>query len=274
MKLRTRVLRSTEELCEVLHCGYLDSWSTWHTRVCGWWTSSRSMCTLQGEGGQDVLLTRGAFIPRRRAEIRLPVGADVVFVVVVVVMQGVEKRGWGVLTPGGQRTLLEPELWFVWRAHLWLARRSPDLILQNFELLLQLLVGLLLLVQVSLQLLLAVLQSVNLFLSLVHVPLQGLQTQIQLQGETSHTSSRPKHTFTYWNYWMNIEDKCENVITYLVLLILHGVVFFFTLHRHLFHLPLQPAVHQLQVGSLPETQHAVNTLNKTWSWSWWRRPEV
>lgn len=49
--------------------------------------------------------------------------------------------------------------------------------------------------------------------------------------------------------------------TYLVLLILQCVMFFFALHHHLFYLPLQPAVHQLQVGTLPETQAArcINT---------------
>lgn len=50
----------------------------------------------------------------------------------------------------------------------------PDLTSQRFELALELLVGLLLLVQVSLQLLLAVLQAVNLLLGLIHLPLQGL----------------------------------------------------------------------------------------------------
>lgn len=59
----------------------------------------------------------------------------------------------------------------------------PDLTSQSFELALELLVGLLLLIQVSLQLLLTVLQSVNLLLSLIHLPFQGLQTQIQLQEE-------------------------------------------------------------------------------------------
>lgn len=65
----------------------------------------------------------------------------------------------------------------------------PDFTSQSFELTLELLIGLLLLVQVSLQLLLAVLQSVDLLLSLIHLPLQGLQTQIQLQ-EGNNTHSR------------------------------------------------------------------------------------
>lgn len=50
----------------------------------------------------------------------------------------------------------------------------PDLTPQSFELTLELLVGLLLIIQVSLQLLLAVLQSVDLLFSLVHLPFQGL----------------------------------------------------------------------------------------------------
>lgn len=54
----------------------------------------------------------------------------------------------------------------------------PQLASQSFELTLELLVGLLLLIEVSLQLLLAVLKSVNLLLGLVHLSLQRLQTQI------------------------------------------------------------------------------------------------
>lgn len=57
----------------------------------------------QGEGGEEVLLARRALVGRRRAEIRLPVGADVV-VLVLVVMQGVQQRGGGALTPGPHRT--------------------------------------------------------------------------------------------------------------------------------------------------------------------------
>lgn len=59
----------------------------------------------------------------------------------------------------------------------------PHLAAQGFELALELLVGLLLFIQVSLQLLLTVFQPVNLLLRLVHLPLQGLQTQVQLQEE-------------------------------------------------------------------------------------------
>lgn len=62
---------------------------------------------------------------------------------------------------------------------------SPHLASQSFELALELLVGLLLLIQVSLQLLLAVLQSVDLLLCLIHLSLQGLQTQIQLEEKSS-----------------------------------------------------------------------------------------
>lgn len=54
--------------------------------------------------------------------------------------------------------------------------------------------------------------------------------------------------------------KCEGepqqrggAMTYLVLLILQRVLLLLSLHRHLFDLPLQPAVCQLQVGALPET---------------------
>lgn len=54
----------------------------------------------------------------------------------------------------------------------------PQLASQSFELTLELLVGLLLLIEVSLQLLLAVLKSVYLLLGLVHLSLQCLQTQI------------------------------------------------------------------------------------------------
>lgn len=59
--------------------------------------------TSQREGGEDVLLTGWALVGQWRAEIRLPVGADVVVVVVVVIMQGVEQRGRGTLAPGSHR---------------------------------------------------------------------------------------------------------------------------------------------------------------------------
>ena len=52
--------------------------------------------------------------------------------------------------------------------------RVPHLGPQSLELALELIVGLLLLFQVSLQLLLAVLQAIDLLLSFVHLPLQGL----------------------------------------------------------------------------------------------------
>lgn len=65
----------------------------------------------------------------------------------------------------------------------------PRLVSQSFELTLELLVGLLLLIQVSLQLLLAVLQSVDLLLSFIHLSLQRFQTQIQL-----HEDKKPKST--------------------------------------------------------------------------------
>lgn len=54
--------------------------------------------TSQSEGGEDVLLTGRALIGRRRAEIGLPVGADVV--VLFIVVQGVEQRGRAALPPG------------------------------------------------------------------------------------------------------------------------------------------------------------------------------
>lgn len=56
--------------------------------------------------------------------------------------------------------------------------------------------------------------------------------------------------------------KCKvrgqgGVTTYLVLLILQRVLLLFSLHHHLFDLPLKPAVGQLQVGALPETHDAM-----------------
>lgn len=53
----------------------------------------------------------------------------------------------------------------------WSVVCLPHLAAQSFELALELLVGLLLLVQVPLQLLLAVFQSVDLLLSLIHLSL-------------------------------------------------------------------------------------------------------
>lgn len=64
--------------------------------------SSGFLPPSQGEGGEEVLLARRALVGRRWAEIRLPVGADVV-VVVVVVMQGVQQRGRGALASGPHR---------------------------------------------------------------------------------------------------------------------------------------------------------------------------
>lgn len=135
---------------------------------------------LQAEGGQDVLLAGRALVAWRWAEVRLPVGADVIVVVViVVVVQSVQQRRGAALTPG-RHTVLQFWLGCCLFSRLFFFACLPDLTLQGLELALQLLVGLLLLIQVSLQLLLAVLQSVDLFLGLVHLPFQGLQTQIQL----------------------------------------------------------------------------------------------
>lgn len=62
---------------------------------------SRFILTSQREGGEDVLLTGRALVGQWRAEIRLPVGADVI--VVVIIMQGVEQRSRGTLAPGSHR---------------------------------------------------------------------------------------------------------------------------------------------------------------------------
>lgn len=130
---------------------------------------------------------------------------------------------------------------------------------------LQLLVGLLLLVQVPLQLLLAVLQSVDLFLGLVHLTLQGLQAEIQLEGRKINNGRKvtgePNNSFSLVHHE---RCKCEGkperrggVMTHLVLLILQRVLLLFSLHHHFFDLPLQPAVCELQVGALPETHDTV-----------------
>lgn len=92
---------------------------------------------------------------------------------------------------------------------------SPDLALQAFELVLQLLVGLLLLIQLSLQLLLGVLQSVDLPLRFVHLTFEGLQAQIQLHGNQHHRLQKVRdknhpgvpegphwgwaHTWSFWS---------------------------------------------------------------------------
>lgn len=69
----------------------------------------------------------------------------------------------------------EPQVFSYFKALFWSGYCGlPDLTSQSFELALELLVGLLLLIQVSLQLLLAVLQSVDLLLGLIHLPFQGL----------------------------------------------------------------------------------------------------
>lgn len=62
---------------------------------------------LQSEGGQDVVLTWGALVAWWWAEVRLPISADVI-VVVIIVVQSVEQRGRCALTPGWHRIL---ELW-------------------------------------------------------------------------------------------------------------------------------------------------------------------
>ena len=60
----------------------------------------------QGEGGHDVVLTGGALVHRRGAEVGLSVCADVI-IVVVIVIHGGEQGGGGGLPPlreSGERT--------------------------------------------------------------------------------------------------------------------------------------------------------------------------
>ena len=90
---------------------------------------------------------------------------------------------------------------------------GPHLAAQGFELALELLRGLQLLVQIPLQLLLAVFQTVNLLLRLVHLSLQGLQAQVQLQGKRNARGSDRSNTCRvpvqwdglwksgFWNRW-------------------------------------------------------------------------
>lgn len=77
--------------------GWCLWWRGWGAGLCTVWSGSSdsvpaASCS-QSEGGQDVLLTGGALVARRRAEVRLSVGADVVVVVIVVVVQRVQQRG-------------------------------------------------------------------------------------------------------------------------------------------------------------------------------------
>lgn len=60
--------------------------------------------TSQSEGGEDVLLAGRALVGRGRAEVRLPIRADVV--VLFVIVQGVEQRGRAALPPGPHRNLV------------------------------------------------------------------------------------------------------------------------------------------------------------------------
>ncbi len=52
--------------------------------ICSSFVLSVTVC-LQSEGGQDVVLTWGALVAQWRAEVRLPVSADVIIIIVVVV---------------------------------------------------------------------------------------------------------------------------------------------------------------------------------------------
>lgn len=236
------------------------NWQTWRVRAVVLSLPSQS------EGGEDVLLTGRALIGWRWAEICLPIGADVV-VVVFIIMQGVEQRGRGALSPAPHRNdlralrqaVFQPcvPLFFcslTWSrcADLWAgsaAARSPPAAHPA-------------------------LSATSSWRAPVgqSPPLLRPSDVSRPSGADSATwksttevikGQRHKPSTSSWT-------SKGRITTYLILLVQQGVMLFFTLHHHLFYLSLQSTVSQLQVRTFPSTRRKHGILHQSsyqpWLW--------
>lgn len=124
----------------------------------------------------------------------------------------------------------------------------PHLTAQWLELSLELFVGLLLLLQVSLKFLFVVFQSVDLLFGLIHLPLQSLQTQVQLHRYTTWQHYPlcdffvflwVKRSLLTWSFW-SCSDWCSSSTCIIVSFTLRSsrrfasCRFARSLHKHMF----------------------------------------